>query len=419
MVYFKRPCFQRLFEQLYQRCYSLGRLGGTVKISHLRADEMDALEGFLQKNCHEKKNLSISVNKIRAALSNTKFRELSLEEIVLAYFQGSIISKKEQEQIKRDEFETWYDGLVEQYHNTPAADFLIKIRRERSKPYSMLATDFLRNKEWIDQYFPNVIEALNELPYMRHEYQRIPIFGARISGNPHFFDVGEKALFYLMYGICVLTNTQIPKKMNAERRREYLYKAGLLSDDLSNTVLTYGLYGMDQHRMHHAGMEDYARRREALTLTISNLTLLQRVWVTTGVVYIVENPMVFYWLMEQQKNRKRQVGLICSAGQPNQAVWIVLDMLYNSGTKMHYAGDFDPEGLLIAQKMKERYKDRLELWHYTLDDYKKSKSQNMITDTSLKKLQHLSNQELQKIGERLLETKAPGYQENILSSILI
>lgn len=419
MVYFKRPCFQRLFEQLYQRCFSLGRLGGTVKISHLRADEMDALEGFLQRNCHQKKNLSISVNKIRTALSNTKFRDLSLEEIVLAYFQGNIISKKEQEQIKRDEFETWIVDLIEQYSNTPAADFLIKIIRERSKPYSVLSTDFLRNRDWINHYFSNVIEAINELPYIRQEYQRIPIFAARISGNPHFFDVGERALLYLMYGICVLTNTQIPKKMNAERRRECLYQVGLLSDDLSNMVLTYGLYGMDQHGMHHAGMEDYYSRREALTLTISNLTLLQRVWVTTGVVYIVENPMVFYWLMEQQKDRKRQVGIICSAGQPNQAVWIVLDMLSNSGAKMYYAGDFDPEGLLIAQKMKERYKERLELWHYTLDDYEKSKSKITITDTSLKKLQHISNQELQEIVERLLESKTAGYQENLLPSILI
>lgn len=415
LVYFKKPCFQRLFEQLYQRCFSLGRLGGTVKISHLRADEIDALEGFLQKNYHEKKNLSISVNKIRTALSNTKFRDFSLEEIVIAYFQGSIVSKKEQEQIKRDEFETWFDECIDQYSDTPAAEFLIKIRREHSKPYSMLATDFLRNKDWIDLFFPNVINAINDLPYMRHEYQRIPIFAARISGNPHFFDVGERALLYLMYGICVLTNTQIPKKMNAERRREYLYKAGLLSDDLSNTVLTYGLYGMDLHGIHHAGMEDYVGRKEALTLTISNLTLLQRVWAATGVIYIVENPMIFYWLMEQQKNREMQAGIICSAGQPNQAVWILLDLLRHSGTKMFYAGDFDPEGLLIAQRMKERNGDYLELWHYTLDDYEKSKSKITITDKSLKKLQHLSNYELQKIGKRLIECKIAGYQENLLS----
>lgn len=380
---------------------------------------MDALEGFLQKNCHEKKNLSISVNKIRVALSNTKFRDCSLEEIVLAYFQGNIISKNEQEQIKRDEFETWFDELIEQYNNTPAAEFLIKISKERSKPYSMLATDFHRNRDWMNHYFSNVIEAMNELPYMRQEYQRIPIFAAKISGNPHFFDVGERALLYLMYGIGVLTNTPIPKKMNAERRREYLYQVGLLSDDLSNTVLTYGLYAMDQHGTHHAGMVDYADRREALTLTISNLTLLQRVWVATGVVYIVENPMIFYWLMEQQKNRKRQVGLICSAGQPNQAVWILLDMLCYSATKMYYAGDFDPEGLLIAQKMKERYEENLELWHYTLEDYEKSKSKITITDTSLKKLQHLSNHELQEIGNRLMESKMAGYQENLLSSLRI
>ena len=69
--------------------------------------------------------------------------------------------------------------------------------------------------------------------------------------------------------------------------------------------------------------------------------------------------------------------------------------------------------------MKERYEENLELWHYTLEDYEKSKSKITITDTSLKKLQHLSNHELQEIGNRLMESKMAGYQENLLSSLRI
>ena len=162
-------------------------------------------------------------------------------------------------------------------------------------------------------------------------------------------------------------------------------------------------------------MKDYTLRREVLTLTLYNLTLLGQAYAVGGTVYVVENPMAFYWLMEQQKDEKAQVAMICSAGQPTQAVWMLLDFLKESGTRMYYSGDFDPEGLLIAQRMKERYQDLVKLWHYESEDYKHSMSSIEIEPTSLKKLDKLTQAELLPIGELLKETKLAGYQENILS----
>lgn len=419
LLYFKRPCFERLFEQLYQRCYSLGRLGGTVKISRLRADEADALEGFLQKDCHGKKEISISVGKIRKALLGTKYKELSLEDIVTVYFRGSIVSKKDQQQAMEDEFSEWLRQLEENDRNTPSGKWMLSICHEHIAPYMNLASDFRKNKVWIQGNFPKILKAINQLPCWKQDYQKLPIFAASISGNPHFLDVGERTLLYLLYGICAARGIELPKKVDARIRRELLYQGGLLTDDLSNIVLTYGMYGVDRRGIRHQGMESYVKRQEALNLTISNLTLLGEVRAEHSTVYIVENPMIFDWLMEQQKERDEQVAIICSAGQPNQAVWILLDLLHEAGTRMYYAGDFDPEGLLIAQRMKDRYQDYLQLWHYTIEDYESSKSQVKISNTSLKKLRQIRNPELLQISEKLLQTKLAGYQENLLSCLLL
>lgn len=415
LSYFKRPCFQRLFQQLYDKCFSLGRLGGTVRINHLRPEESDALEGFLQKDCHNKNNISISVEKIRKALASTKFAALSLEEIVTSYFEGSIVSKKEQKQLIENQFNSWLEGLLLEYEFTPAGAWLKTMYQDHVAPYKNLVMDYGKNQEWLKVNVPLILNAVNQLPIWTKEYQPFPIFAACISGNPHYFDVGEHELLYLMYGICFVTKLEYPKRMNAERRRELLYRGGLLTDDLSNIVLTYGILGTDSHGNFHLGMKDYTLRREVLTLTLYNLTLLRQAYAVGGTVYVVENPMAFYWLMEQQKDSKAQVAMICSAGQPTQAVWMLLDFLKESGTRMYYSGDFDPEGLLIAQRMKERYQDLVKLWHYESEDYKHSMSSIEIEPTSLKKLDKLTQAELLPIGELLKETKLAGYQENILS----
>lgn len=57
--------------------------------------------------------------------------------------------------------------------------------------------------------------------------------------------------------------------------------------------------------------------------------------------------------------------MVCGQGQQVYVVEnpAVLDK-FSCDTVFWYAGDFDPEGLLIAQKLKLRYGERLNLWMY-------------------------------------------------------
>lgn len=46
---------------------------------------------------------------------------------------------------------------------------------------------------------------------------------------------------------------------------------------------------------------------------------------------------------------------------------------------MVYSGDMDPEGLLIAQRLVNRYPS-LHLWHYEIDDYKAALSNQKASE---------------------------------------
>jgi hypothetical protein len=75
------------------------------------------------------------------------------------------------------------------------------------------------------------------------------------------------------------------------------------------------------------------------------------------------------------------------------------------------SGDYDPEGLLIADKLKLRYGNNLILWRYTEKDFTSALSGNPIETPRLKKLQGLNDPLLIKLGESIQACGRAGYQE--------
>lgn len=47
---------------------------------------------------------------------------------------------------------------------------------------------------------------------------------------------------------------------------------------------------------------------------------------------------------------------------------------------LYYSGDYDPEGLGIAQRLKDRYKDRLILWEYKPEYYLRAGKQEYLPE---------------------------------------
>lgn len=104
---------------------------------------------------------------------------------------------------------------------------------------------------------------------------------------------------------------------------------------------------------------------------------------------------------------------MCMNGQPRLSAVMMLDLLEKAGIKVYYAGDFDPEGLLIAQKIRRYYKGEMEYWHMSAKDYEKSRSRENISVRRLKMLDRIEDTELVEIAEAIRKEGVAGYQESI------
>ena len=127
----------------------------------------------------------------------------------------------------------------------------------------------------------------------------------------------------------------------------------------------------------------------------------------------MENPAVFAVLAKAWPD----AAIVCGNGQTRLATLVLLD-LFGSDTEFWYAGDYDPEGLLIAQRLKERYRERLHFWQYRREFYEKYRSDVEISDRSIKKLDRVYREELQDIKQAMKRQKKAAYQEAMLGEYL-
>ena len=140
------------------------------------------------------------------------------------------------------------------------------------------------------------------------------------------------------------------------------------------------------------------------------LSKWNRIFCKDNEMYIVENPSVFAGLCA---GHTKQVSCMCMNGQPRLAGLVTLDLLAASGTVVYYAGDLDPEGLLIAQKISEYYAGEFHYWHMTVEDYEKSKSNETISEKRIKSLERITDTELFPVAEKMRLDRLAGYQEKI------
>lgn len=414
-IYFQQDGFFRLFQGLQERYTSLSHLGGKISIEVLTEEEASTLEGFLKIHCKENMNVTISVAQIRKCLKSTRFGEVVLEELVPEVMGQSLISRKEEKEQFEAERKEFFDNLVDRFLGTQAGDWLSFVVQANNITLNALYQDYKQNRSWLEVDFPKVLDGINNLPVDQGKIQLINIFASQITGDPHFFDDNNRAGYYLIRGLLETRGYHLTFGHKAEAKTEILYAAGIIRDDLSNHILSYGIQGYERNGRLHKGMECYHNNQEPLLLTLRNLSILESAGTESNQVYIMENPAVFAYLVHKNPDG---MSCICSSGQPNLSLIVLLDLLRKRGTTLYYAGDFDPEGLRIAQRLKNRYGDGLTLWKYTKEHYLKAKSNVTISERRLKQLDALSSEELCLIADCIREYGVAGYQENMLSKYL-
>ncbi len=213
--------------------------------------------------------------------------------------------------------------------------------------------------------------------------------------------------------MCYAAQTDYP--VNAHQWRELLLSNGIVPDNISSIVHIYGLRLQIEGDWHSA-YDAFCRRQEPCAVTMENLRELTAVQPTEDKVYIVENEMVFCYLLKHLK--QKNVTLLCTSGQLRSAAVKLMPFLLDSGAEIYYSGDTDPDGIRIADRLWRKYGDRIHVWRMSEEDYMKSLSKEEIGSISMKKLETVENPVLRRTANEVRKKKRAGYQENILKDLL-
>lgn len=409
--YLNQPGFKRFIEAWITKYKSLGYLGGKIQLSHLNSQEIESLNGLLGAYVSNGQ-LQITYHQFQRAISSTRFDGVDFFEVLELLNKQKVYSKKEIKCYHEKKLNQFKDELREQYVN--------------SKCYEWL-DDYLCNDNYVKRYFEDdakqyqmiltyVCHALNHLPIYQSQYELLAIFAQTITKDPHYFDE-DLSRDLLLKGICFLFCLGEVSKSSEDITKIY-YEAGILRDDLSNYCYICHILPKKSPLSWQGFYNEY----EPWNMNLYNINQIESEFHKQS-VFIFENPSVFRSLSSFIKEHQLSVGLISSNGQINLSTYLLIDKLVESGCHLYYAGDFDPEGLLIADKLKQKYQDKLTLLCYNQDMFENIKVHQLeISQNRIQMLQHIQNEELLLIAGLIKESLSFGYQEGLIEiykSILI
>lgn len=415
IIYFKKyPVFHKIFSGFCKKYESLGHLGGTVVIKSLTKDEKMQLSGFFQRDFYKNKTISISMQRMEKALKDSKFESLEWMDILEEYFDHKMIWKKEMLQKENEKQEMFFNLLLKEIKSDLVREWLNDRIRERSLIYQRLQKEYKNCPDTLKVLLHSIESGITNLPVFFDKKERLAVYAAQVTGNPHFFDSNTTAEIFLFDFISYHFHMQNGEGLlDMEYRNQQYYTAGIIRDDLSNNVTVYGIHAKDTDYVLHSGIEGFCDRKEPILLTLYTLSRLKEVYGEKE-IYILENPSVFSWLCQQYPEK----SFVCTNGQLRFSAFVLLDQLSRT-SDLFYSGDHDPEGLLIAQKLKLRYKERLTLWNYSIDLYEQNLSDVTLNERRLKQLDQIFIEELQEIKEDMKYQKKAAYQEIMLENYIL
>lgn len=429
MEYFRhKPVFDRLMKGFREKYESYGYFTGTVQLKLETEADRDDLEGFLQRNYHGRKSASVSASRFEKALKDSRFSYMEPVTLLEMYYNEPLQSKKEQRDKEHTQLNELFQTMTEKYKDTPAEKLIRELdccRTGESKSallsYVMkIYRDSGKDIEALGEILQLSSDVLNNLPYRNDRREYLAVFAAAITGNPHAFDDGSRyaKLLYMIIkwdeanrGIRLQKTELFP----ALYKQKCFFEAGILRDDVSNCCMISGIKAWKKNGTIHSGISGFEEERDMMNLPLSVIAELGRIECAQNTVYIVENPSVFAMICRRLSGDS---ACMCTNGQPRLSALLILDLMAKSDMSVYYAGDMDPEGLLIAQKLRQYYKGDFHYWNMNPEAYQASISEESISDKRLKILDRITDDNLIETAALIREKKHAGYQENICELFL-
>ncbi|MGW0824628.1 TIGR02679 family protein [Streptomyces sp. NPDC002845] len=170
----------------------------------------------------------------------------------------------------------------------------------------------------------------------------------RTTGSAHGLDDGTLSARLVLRGIALARGAAFPT--DAPGRRALWRLASVTPDEVSSTVLTYGLRPTGGS-WREAALRERVEHRMETHLTLRELRSLRLEMPPGTRIHVCENPRV----VEAAADVGCTAPLICTSGSATTVVLTLLDTLAAAGCVFAYHGDFDWPGMALANRVMGRY----------------------------------------------------------------
>ncbi len=396
--YFKNnPGFNRLFVSLKTKYISLGRYSGSIKLSNITKEESLCLSNFYGRKIAEHENFQTSFTGITKVLSKTKYKDFTWEGLFKYYFPSQVITKETTRELSKSKEQKYFQAIIDMYDQHPYTYVLKDSVASNNDLYRLLKQKYHSNSNLLKQELSNIFTLLDNMP---NTIMTLPVY-ASLTGNPHFLDLNTSSSNLFFRFLSIIKGVSFPTSHIA--KINLLSEINVYTDPLSNYVITYKLIGDPL-------LDIFSSHNQVLNLNLNNITTINNIDTKYKKVYIFENPSILNTLSSLE------VPIVITSGIPNLAFYKLVEKLLANHNQLYYNGDCDPEGLIIASKLKQRYTS-LQLMCYDKEDYQVSGDVAKLSDSRLKKISGITEPDLIEIKNILLETKIPAYQEQNIRRI--
>jgi uncharacterized protein (TIGR02679 family) len=347
--YLQAESLRELFERLRRRLERNGlRVDGvvTAELDDDGADRLGGLLGRPQQPGRVRVGIDVLDRALRASSANVGLIALLTE------LGGPLVDRpatREQHRLRRADLWRSLDAALAEGGFASAGwvpEFVEGLRR------SGLVARF------VERDFAQAVAVLRavgeasaldvaQAPVVAEPRWELAELAGRCTGDAHGLDDGRVASTLVLRAIAAATGQRVPA--SAAERRALWASVGVTSDEVSGTVLTWGLRPIgDAHWA--AMMRERARLGVVTHLTLAELRSVVGLALADETVFACENPQV----LQAAARAGVTPPLVCFSGNPSSAALLLLELLVSGGVRVAYHGDFDWPGVAIAGRLYAR-----------------------------------------------------------------
>ena len=404
--------FSRIMDKLRGKYQSYGEHKGNITLKDATVDECEALNCFiLPKKYFKAPVITFSVKAFEEAIHHTPYPHTTLKSVLESYYHEKIYTSSEKNSLEQKQLQEFIDRMKEKYSTDCCAEWLCYMSDTKKNGYPIFIHEYKADNRNAEILMDNICQAINSRYANDFEPIQLAVLSAEITGNSHYFDFENSQGKLLLYAIAFYREKA---DFRTVEDRLWLYDSfGIETNSISGTVAVFGIWFFDDTGKEQTYLNGFAKAKEPLLLCDRNMKNIVRCQSENHIVYAVENPSEFSILTDYFSETAIPCGIICTFGQIKAVGMKLIGKLIENDCTVYYAGDFDPEGLQIADKLITKFpKGKIIAWRMAVTDYISIKKNTDILNTRrLSLLDKIIDERLYETAMLRKEEKVSAYQE--------